>query len=179
VVIVNPSTPIGPGDARPTPTGRIVIEAASGRIPAYVDTGLNVVHVDDVAHGHLLAYDRGKVGERYILGGENLTLGEILTLIATLVGRRPPRVRLWPELVLPFAHVSEMVARLRTAGEPLLTVDGVRMARKRMHFSSAKAIREIGYGSRPAVEALRDALDWYRGNGYLAEIAAGRPLQAQ
>jgi len=179
VVIVNPSTPIGPGDARPTPTGRIVIEAAKGRIPAYVDTGLNVVHVDDVARGHLLAYDHGKVGERYVLGGENLTLGEILTLIATLVGRRPPRVRLWPGLVLPFAHVSELVARLRNAGEPLLTVDGVRMATKRMHFSSAKAIRELGYDSRPAVDALRDALDWYRANGYLAEMAARPSGQPQ
>jgi dihydroflavonol-4-reductase len=149
-----------------------VLEAAKGRIPAYVDTGLNVVHVDDVAHGHLLAYDHGKVGERYILGGDNLTLGEILTLIATLVGRRPPRMRLWPGLVLPFAYASEMIARLRAAGEPLLTVDGVRMARKRMHFSSAKAIRELGYASRPAVDALRDALDWYRGHGYLGEIAA-------
>jgi len=176
VVIVNPSTPIGPGDARPTPTGRIVIEAARGRIPAYLDTGLNVVHVDDVARGHLLAYDHGKVGERYILGGDNLTLGEILTLIATLVGRRPPRVRLRPGLVLPFAHMSEMVARLRAAGEPLLTVDGVRMARKRMHFSSAKAVAELGYGSRPAVDAVRDALEWYRGNGYLAQIAA-RPFR--
>ncbi len=179
VVIVNPSTPIGPGDARPTPTGRIVIEAAKGRIPAYVDTGLNVVHVDDVARGHLLAYDHGQAGERYILGGENLTLGEILTLIATLVGRRPPRLRLWPGLVLPFAYGSELVARLRNAGEPLLTVDGVRMAKKRMHFSSAKAIRELGYGSRPAVDALRDALDWYRANGYLAEIAARPSGQAQ
>jgi dihydroflavonol-4-reductase len=179
VVIVNPSTPIGPGDARPTPTGRIVIEAARGRIPAYVDTGLNVVHVDDVARGHLLAQDHGVVGERYILGGENLTLGEILTLIATLVGRRPPRLRLRPGLVLPFGYVSEMVARLRGGAEPLLTVDGVRMAKKRMHFSSAKAAHALGYASRPALDALRDALDWYRGNGYLAEIAARRSRPSQ
>jgi dihydroflavonol-4-reductase len=172
VVIVNPSTPIGPGDARPTPTGRIVIEAARGRIPAYVDTGLNVVHVDDMARGHLLAFDQGKIGERHSLGGDNLTLGEILALIAIHLGRRPPRLRLWPGLVLPFAYVSEMAARRRDAGEPLLTVDGLRMARKRMHFSSAKAIRELGYGSRPAVEALRDALEWYRGHGYLAGIGA-------
>lgn len=168
VVIVNPSTPIGPGDARPTPTGRIVVEAAKGRIPAYVDTGLNVVHVGDVAHGHLLAYDRGNIGERYILGGENLTLGQILTMLAKLTGRRPPRIRLAPGLILPFAHISEMVARVRGAGEPLLTVDGLRMAKKRMHFSSAKATRELGYRHRPAQEALRDSLDWYRRNGYLA-----------
>jgi dihydroflavonol-4-reductase len=170
-VIVNPSAPIGPGDVRPTPTGRVVIEAAKGRIPAYLDTGLNVVHVGDVAAGHLLAYDRGKIGERYILGGENLSLGEILTLIARLVGRRPPRLRLPANLVLPIAHLSELVARLRGVGEPLLTVDGVRMARKRMHYSSAKAIRELGYHSRPAENAVADALDWFRHNGYLPDVA--------
>jgi dihydroflavonol-4-reductase len=171
VVIVNPSAPIGPGDARPTPTGRIVLEAAKGRIPAYVDTGLNVVHVDDVAMGHLLAYERGVVGERYILGGQNLTLGELLTQIAILAGRRPPRLRLFADLILPIAHLSEMAARLRRAGEPLLTVDGLRMAKKRMHFTSAKAERELGYRSRPAEDAVRDALDWYRRHGYLANIA--------
>jgi dihydroflavonol-4-reductase len=169
-VIVNPSAPIGPGDARPTPTGRIVLEAAKGRIPAYVDTGLNVVHVDDVAMGHLLAYEHGVVGERYILGGQNLTLGELLTLIAILAGRRPPRLRLLADLILPIAHLSEMAARLRRAGEPLLTVDGLRMAKKRMHFTSAKAERELGYRSRPAEDAVRDALDWFRRNGYLANI---------
>jgi dihydroflavonol-4-reductase len=174
-VIVNPSAPIGPRDGRPTPTGRVVLEAAKGRIPAYVDTGLNVAHVDDVAAGHLLAYQRGVIGERYILGGENLTLGELLTLIARLVGRRPPTIRLSTRLVLPLAYLSEIAARVSRGGEPLLTVDGLRMARKRMHFSSAKAERELGYRSRPAVDALRDALDWYRSNGYLArspEIAA-------
>jgi dihydroflavonol-4-reductase len=181
-VIVNPSAPIGPGDVRPTPTGRIVIEAAKGRIPAYVDTGLNVVHVDDVAAGHLLAYERGALGERYILGGENLTLGEVLTLIAVLAGRRPPRLRLSTGLVLPIAYLSEIAARLRRTGEPLLTVDGVRMARKRMHYSSAKATRELGYRSRPAEDAVRDALDWFRRNGYLAnipEISVSPPAAAQ
>jgi dihydroflavonol-4-reductase len=181
-VIVNPSAPIGPGDVRPTPTGRIVIEAAKGRIPAYVDTGLNVVHVDDVAAGHLLAYERGALGERYILGGENLTLGEVLTLIAVLAGRRPPRLRLSTGLVLPIAYLSEIAARLRRSGEPLLTVDGVRMARKRMHYSSAKATRELGYRSRPAEDAVRDALDWFRRNGYLAnipEISVSPPAAAQ
>jgi dihydroflavonol-4-reductase len=169
-VIVNPSAPIGPGDARPTPTGRIVLDAARGRIPAYVDTGLNVVHVDDVAAGHLLAYEHGRIGERYILGGQNLSLGEILTLIAGLTGRRPPRLRLSADLVLPIAYLSEMAARLRRTGEPLVTVDGVRMAKKRMHFSSTKASRELGYRSRPAADAVRDALDWYRQHGYLADI---------
>lgn len=169
-VIVNPSAPIGPGDVRPTPTGRIVLDAARGRIPAYVDTGLNVVHVDDVAAGHLLAFDRGAVGERYILGGQNLSLGEILTLIAVLAGRRPPRLRLPAGLILPIAYLSEFAARIGRTGEPLLTVDGLRMARKRMHYSSAKAERELGYRSRPAAEAVRDALAWYRHNGYLANI---------
>ena len=169
-VIVNPSAPIGPGDVRPTPTGRIVLDAARGRIPAYVDTGLNVVHVDDVAAGHLLAFDRGAVGERYILGGQNLSLGEILTLIAVLAGRRPPRLCLPAGLILPIAYLSEIAARIGRTGEPLLTVDGLRMARKRMHYSSAKAERELGYRSRPAAEAVRDALAWYRHNGYLANI---------
>jgi dihydroflavonol-4-reductase len=179
-VIVNPSAPIGPRDARPTPTGRIVVEAARGRIPAYVETGLNVAHVDDVAAGHLLAYEHGAVGERYILGGQNLTFGEMLTLIARLVGRRPPAIRLSTRLILPFAYLSEMAARIMGGREPLLTVDGLRMARKRMYFSSAKAERDLGYRSRPATEALRDALDWYRSNGYLGparEIGPAAPAE--
>jgi dihydroflavonol-4-reductase len=166
-VIVNPAAPIGPRDIRPTPTGRMVLEAARGRIPASVDTGLNVVHVDDVAEGHLLAFERGRIGRRYILGGENLALGEILGMIARLVGRHPPRLRLPPGLILPLAHLAEAAARLRGGGEPLLTTDGLRMAKKRMYFSSALAERELGFRGRPALEALRDALDWYRQYGYL------------
>jgi dihydroflavonol-4-reductase len=167
VVIVNPSAPVGPADARPTPTGRVLLEAARGRIPAYVDTGLNLVHVDDVAEGHLLALDRGRVGERYILGGENLPLGEMLALIAHLVGRKPPRLRLPAGAVLPAAFATEAIARLGIGGEPLLTADGVRMARKPMYFTSAKAERELGYRSRPALEGLRDAIAWYRSRGCL------------
>ena len=166
-VIVNPSAPIGPRDARPTPTGRMVLEAARGRMPAYVDTGLNVVHVDDVAAGHLLAFERGAIGERYILGGEDLTLGEILRLIAGLVGRRPPRVRLPAAALLPVAVIAEAIARVRRSGDPLVTLDGVRMARKRMYFSSAKAERALGYRARPAEAALRDAIAWYRARGDL------------
>jgi dihydroflavonol-4-reductase len=166
VVIVNPSTPIGPGDVKPTPTGQIVLDAARGRTPAYVDTGLNIVHVDDVAAGHLLAFHRGRVGERYILGGEDMTLQQILTLIAQLVGRSPPRIRLPHAAVLPVAYVSELYARL--TGRPTrVTVEGVRMARKRMFFSSAKAVRELGYRWRPPSEAFADALRWFRSNGYL------------
>jgi dihydroflavonol-4-reductase len=167
VVIVNPSAPVGPADARPTPTGRVLIEAARGRIPAYVDTGLNLVHVDDVAEGHVLAFERGRIGERYILGGDNLSLGEMLARIAELVGRRPPRLRLPAGALLPVAAIAEALARLGIGGEPLVTADGVRMARKPMYFTSAKAERELGYRSRPAVEGLRDAIDWYRSCGYL------------
>ena len=168
VVIANPSTPIGPRDVRPTPTGRMVLEAARGRMPAYVDTGLNVVHVDDVAAGHLLAMDRGRIGERYILGGDNLTLGRILETIARLVGRRPPKIRLPAGAVLPLAHLSEAWTRLSRRGEPLVTVDGVRMSRKRMFFTSAKAERELGYVHRPAEQALADAVAWFRARGLVA-----------
>jgi dihydroflavonol-4-reductase len=167
VVIVNPAAPVGPGDARPTPTGRMVLEAARGRFPAYVDTGLNLVHVDDVAEGHLLAFERGRLGERYILGGDNLSLGDMLAVIASLTGRRAPRWRLPAGALLPIALLAEAVARLSGGREPLVTADGVRMARKPMYFTSAKAERELGYRSRPAVEGLRDAIAWYRSRGCL------------
>jgi dihydroflavonol-4-reductase len=166
VVIVNPSTPIGPGDVKPTPTGQIVLDAARGRTPAYVDTGLNIVHVDDVAAGHLLAFHRGRVGERYILGGEDMTLRDILTTVAQLVGRRPPRIRLPHAAVLPVAYVSELYARL-TGRSTRVTVEGVRMARKRMFFSSDKAVRELGYHWRPPSKAFADAVRWFREQGYL------------
>lgn len=171
VVIVNPSTPIGPGDVKPTPTGQIVLDAARGRTPAYVDTGLNIVHVDDVAAGHLLAFHRGRIGERYILGGEDMTLKQVLTLIAQLVGRSPPRIRLPHAAVLPVAHVAELYARL--TGRPTrITVEGVRMSRKRMFFSSDKAVRELGYRWRPPAEAFADALRWFEDNGYLSRPPA-------
>jgi dihydroflavonol-4-reductase len=164
VVIVNPSTPVGPGDLRPTPTGSMVRDAAAGRMPAYVDTGLNIVHVDDVAAGHLLALQRGRSGDSYILGGEDLTLREILTQIARLVGRSPPRIRLPAAPLLPLAYIAERVARL-TGGSTRLTVEGVRMARKRMFFSSQKASEDLGYRARPATQALRDAVAWLRTQG--------------
>ncbi|MGA9027556.1 MAG: hopanoid-associated sugar epimerase, partial [Steroidobacteraceae bacterium] len=166
VVIVNPSTPIGPGDVKPTPTGQLVLDAAAGRMPAYVDTGLNIVHVDDVAAGHLLAFERGRVGERYILGGEDLMLRDILALIAPLVGRRPPRIRLPYAAVLPLAYAAEFAARL-TGGSTRITVEGVRMARKRMFFSSAKAVRELGYHWRPPARAFEDAVAWLRDQGLI------------
>ena len=166
LVVVNPSTPIGPGDVRPTPTGRIIVDAATGRMPAFVDTGLNLVHVDDVACGHLLALERGVAGERYILGGDDLTLERILALVAKHCGRRPPRLRLPRASVYPVAVISEIIARI-TGKEPRVTLDGLRMARKHMYFSSRKANRELGYRWREPEEAIVDALDWFRQNGYL------------
>jgi dihydroflavonol-4-reductase len=166
-VIVNPSTPIGPRDIKPTPTGRMVVEAARGRMPAYVDTGLNVVHVEDVAEGHWLAFEKGKAGRRYVLGGENMTLQEILTAIAGIVGRRPPRVSLPHDLILPFAYLAEFVAKYATRKEPFATVDGINQARRKMFFTSDRAIRELGYKPRPAIEALKDAIAWFKANGYL------------
>ena len=165
-VIVNPSTPVGPRDIRPTPTGRMVLDAACGRTPAYVDTGLNLVHVDDVAQGHLLAFERGVVGERYILGGRNMTLKEILTEVARISGQKPPRVRLPHNLVLPIAYLSEAWAWLTNGPEPRATVDGVRLSKKYMFFSIEKARRELGYNPRPVEEALKDAVEWFRANGY-------------
>ncbi|HTY95122.1 MAG TPA: hopanoid-associated sugar epimerase [Steroidobacteraceae bacterium] len=166
VVIVNPSTPVGPRDVKPTPTGQIVLDAAAGRTPAYVDTGLNVAHVDDIARGHLLALERGRHAERYILGGADLTLREILTQVTRIAGRRPPRIRLPHGVVLPIAYLAEAWARL-TSGDTRITVEGVRMARKRMYFSSAKAMRELGYTWRDPALAFEDAVRWFRENGYL------------
>jgi len=166
VVTVNPSTPIGPGDLRPTPTGRIIVDAARGRMPAYVDTGLNVVHVDDVARGHVLARDVGTPGERYILGGADLSLREILELVAKQVGRRPPFVRLPRRAVYPVAIVGEALARLFPI-EPLVTRDELRMARKHMYFSSHKAEAALGYQSRPPEAAIGDAITWFRAHGFV------------
>ena len=165
-VIVNPSTPVGARDVRPTPTGRIVVEAARGRMPAFVETGLNVVDVEDVARGHLLALARGRVGERYILGGQNVMLRELLGEIAQLVGRRPPRVRLPAAPLVPLAHAAEAFARLR-GREPFLTVDGLKMSRNRMFFSSGKAERELGYRPGPYVAGVRAAVAWFGQEGYL------------
>jgi dihydroflavonol-4-reductase len=164
-VIVNPSTPVGPRDIKPTPTGRMIVEAASGRMPAFVDTGLNVVHVQDVADGHLMAYEMGTVGERYILGGENMPLSEILAEIARITGRKPPKIRVPHCAVMPIAAVSELWCRA-VGGAPFVTMDGVRMARKRMYFTSDKAGRSFGYSPRPARDALRDAVASFRESGH-------------
>jgi dihydroflavonol-4-reductase len=165
-VIVNPSAPIGPRDVRPTPTGRIIVEAASGRMPGFVDTGLNLVHVDDVAAGHVAALCQGRIGERYILGGQNVSLAQMLGDIARLVGRSPPRLRIPRGLLFPLAFAAEAAAQV-TGREPFATVSGLRMAKHRMYFTSAKAERELGYRARPYDQALADAIDWFRRAGYL------------
>jgi dihydroflavonol-4-reductase len=165
-VVVNPSAPVGPRDIKPTPTGRIIVQAASGRMPAFVDTGLNLVHVDDIAAGHLAALERGRVGERYILGGENVLLCQMLADIARNIGRRPPRLKLPLNMMFPLAWGNEAIARL-TGTTPFITRDGLQMARHHMFFTHEKARRELGYSPRPYQEGLADAIAWFRKAGYL------------
>ncbi len=167
VVVVNPSAPVGPRDIKPTPTGRMVLDAAAGRMPAYVDTGLNVVHVDDVAEGHALALERGRVGECYILGGEDLAMPKFLAMVDEAAGRQPQRrVRLPVGALQPVALGAEAFARV-TGRTPIVTRDMLQMAKKLMYFSSAKARAELGYAPRPAREAVRDAVAWFREAGML------------
>jgi dihydroflavonol-4-reductase len=165
VIIVNPSTPVGPRDIKPTPTGRIVLDTIRNRMPAYVDTGLNIVHVDDVANGHLLALENGSIGERYILGGDNMSLAKILETICINQGMTPPTIRLPHNLVLPIAWVMERIASI-THKEPRATVESVRMSKKIMFFSSNKAKEQLGYQSRPGIEGLIDAIDWFNAENY-------------
>jgi dihydroflavonol-4-reductase len=166
VVIVNPSAPVGPGDVKPTPTGQMIVDFLRGRMWAYLDTGLNLVDVEDVAAGHLLAAERGRVGERYILGNENLSLREIFERLGRLSGIRPPRWKVTPGRILPLARVSEWVADHVTGRPPLVAVDAVRMARKRMFFDSAKAVRELAMPQGPVDGALKRAVAWFREQGY-------------
>ncbi|MEQ1816383.1 MAG: hopanoid-associated sugar epimerase [Nitrosomonas sp.] len=165
LIIVNPSTPIGPGDIRPTPTGRIVLDTLMGRMPAYVNTGLNIAHVDDIAYGHLLAYQYGKPGERYILGGDNMSLLQILQAIDAINGTQQNRINLPIGLMLPMAWFMEKIATF-THTEPRATLDSIHMAKKLMFFSSEKAHRELGYQYRPSIEALKDAVKWFKENNY-------------
>jgi len=171
-VTVNPSAPVGPRDIKPTPTGRMVLDAARGRMPAYIDTGMNIVHVDDAAAGHLAAYERGRVGERYVLGGDNLALSDILAQIAHLMGRRAPRLRLEPGPLVPLAWCAEAWA-LITGTRPFFTRDQLAMARYPMYYSSRKAERELGYAHRPAGQAFADAITWFAGHGRLSLPAGG------
>jgi dihydroflavonol-4-reductase len=165
VVTVNPSTPIGPRDVKPTPTGRILLDAAAGRMPAFVDTGLNLVHVDDVAAGHIAAARLGVPGERYILGGDDFTLQQLLMLVAEHVGRRASTIRLPHWSVYPLAVGAEAIAML-TKREPRVTLDGVRMSKKHMYFSSRKAQRDLKYRWRDPRLAVAAAVDWFKANGY-------------
>jgi dihydroflavonol-4-reductase len=165
VVIVNPTAPVGDHDFKPTPTGKIVVDFVRGAMPAYVDTGLNVVDVRDVANGHLAACERGVAGERYILGAENLTLQQILAALAGILKRKPPRVQI-PYAVAYAAGWASTAWAEMTGGEPRAPLDAVRMSRKKMWVRHDKAARELGYSPGPAVDALSRAVAWFRENGY-------------
>ena len=179
VVIVNPTAPVGPADWKPTPTGRIVVDFLNGRMPAYVDTGLNVVAVEDVARGHLLAAEKGANGERYILGGRNMTLKEILDVLARLTGRAAPRVRLPHAVALAASYADQWLSRL-AGREPQIPVEGVKMSRHRMFVASNKAERELGYQPGSVEAALERAVRWYERHGYVRGRADRKPLaQAQ
>ncbi|HMD02025.1 MAG TPA: hopanoid-associated sugar epimerase [Candidatus Baltobacteraceae bacterium] len=168
VVIVNPTTPLGPWDRKPTPTGEILVRFLNGRMPVLVDTGLNFVDVADVARGHLLAFERGRSGERYILGGEDLTLRELLSRIGALAGRRPPSISLPLWLPLGVAWLDEnILARLGFV--PTVPIDGVRMSKEAMYYDSSKAKTELGYSPGPLGDAIRAAIDWFAANGYLTK----------
>ncbi len=170
VVIVNPTTPVGPGDWKPTPTGKIIVDFLNGRMPGYVDTGLNFVPVEDCARGHLLAAERGRVGERYILGGSNLTLKQMLDMLAAATGRPAPRWKFPHALAYAAACVDTGFSSL-LGREPQIPLEGVRMARHKMFVDASKAGRELGFAPGPIEAALERAAAWYESNGY---IAAGR-----
>ncbi len=165
LVIVNPSTPVGPLDIKPTPTGKIIVDFLNGKMPAYLDTGLNIIDVTDCARGHILAAREGRVGEKYILGNENLTLRQIFQMLAEITGLPAPRVRLPYGPILLAAYLNEGLSRL-TGKEPLIPLAGVQMAKKFMFFDASKGVRELGLPQRPAREALARAVAWFRANGY-------------
>jgi len=172
--IVSPTMPVGPRDIKPTPTGRIIVEAAMGRLPAYVDTGLNIAHVEDVAEGHLMALDRGAPGETYILGGDNITLRDFLVMIAGAMGNSRAPVRLPYLAAYPVAWFSEAVAAA-TGRCPVASLDEVRLASQKMYFSSARAMHDLGYRARPARNAVNDAVQWFAEHGVIGH--PGRPLR--
>ena len=166
VVVVNPSTPVGERDIKPTPTGRIIVDFLRRKFPAYVDTGLNLVDVRDVARGHIAAFEKGRAGERYILGGENLTLKQILDRLAALTGLPSPTIKLPYAMALATGVVDTVVTGKVLRREPRVTLDAVRMGRKKMFVSSAKAERELGWKAGAVDDALRRACEWFRANGY-------------
>jgi len=175
VVIVNPTAPVGPGDWKPTPTGRIILDFLNGKMPAYVDTGLNVAAVEDVATGHLLASKKGRIGERYILGARNMTLKQILNALSAITGRPAPRVRLPHAVALAAGYADEWFSRF-TGREPQIPVDGVKMSRHRMFVASDKAERELGYAPTPVEAALERAVRWYEENGYVTGRASRKAI---
>ena len=175
IVIVNPTAPVGPGDWKPTPTGRIIVDFLNGKMPAYVDTGLNIVAVEDVARGHLLAGERGRVGERYILGARNMTLKQILDALAKIAGRPAPRLRMPHAVALAAGYADEWFSRL-TGREPQIPVEGVKMSRHRMFVASDKAGRELGYKPSSVEEAFERAVRWYEANGYIRGRATGKTV---
>jgi dihydroflavonol-4-reductase len=166
VVIVNPSTPVGPGDVKPTPTGKMIVDFLNGKMWAYLETGLNLIDVDDVAIGHRLAMEKGKVGEKYILGNENFTLREIFRLLGDITRIRPPRFRVPLEMVLPLAYLNEWVSDHVTHRTPMIPVSAVKMARYRMFFDPSKAVKELGLSQRPVRAALERAVKWFWEHGY-------------
>jgi dihydroflavonol-4-reductase len=174
VVIVNPTAPVGPGDWKPTPTGRIIVDFLNGKMPAYVDTGLNLAAVEDVAAGHLLAAEKGRIGERYILGAQNMTLKQILEALALIAGRPAPWVRLPHAVALAAGYADEWYSRMM-GREPQIPVEGVKMSRHRMFVKSDKAARELGYAPGPVEPALERAVRWYVDNGYIRGRAGVKP----
>jgi dihydroflavonol-4-reductase len=178
VVIVNPTTPVGPGDWKPTPTGKIIVDFLNGKMPAYVDTGLNLVPVEDVAAGHLLAAERGRVGERYLLGARNMTLKQILQALAAITGRPAPRVRLPHAVALAAGYADEWFSRLMRR-DPRIPVEGVKMSRHRMFVATGKAEKELGYAPGPVEAALARAVNWYNEHGYTRRRAAAKDFRAE
>lgn len=166
IVVVHPSTPVGPGDHKPTPTGKIIVDFLNRRMPAYLNTGLNLIDVRDVAAGHLLALERGRIGEKYILGNRNMTLSEIFQHLERLSGVKAPRMRLPHAPILALAHLLQAVSRL-TGAEPLIPLEGVRMAGKFMFFEAGKAVSDLGLPQTPVDVALSDAVTWFTENGYV------------
>ena len=166
VVIVNPSTPVGEGDHKPTPSGQMIVDFLRGRMFAYLDTGLNIVDVEDVAWGHLLAAERGRIGERYLLAGENLTLKQFLDLLAEVSGRPPVRFRIPHAVALAWSYVDVTLARLNPRHTPSATPEKVRLSRRYEFFDPGKAIRELGLPQTPVRQALARAVEWYRAHGY-------------
>jgi dihydroflavonol-4-reductase len=175
VVVVNPSTPVGEYDIKPTPTGRIIVDFLKRKFPAYVDTGLNLADVKEVARGHLLAMEKARPGERYILGGENLTLKQILDRLAAITGLPAPKMKVPHGVAMGFAVLDQLFTGMIRGQEPRATVDAVRMGRKKMFASSAKAERELGYQVLPVEDALRRAVEWFQARGYAeAAVQAAR-----